>query len=141
MVLVQPGAPLLVDASAAAPAHGLGFLTTMQRPVARSSLHFEVQEEVLECLADRQEDITTVLIMVCNLVKAARISGLITDATRSLRSTEVEPSMVSNMVSQSSYQPVPATRTSFSHWCCWPFPVWRDEGGVGPTMLVRSIQE
>ena len=54
------------------------------------------EEEVLEWLADRQEDMNTTL-MAGNPVEAARISGLITDATR-LRPIGVEPSMVSNMV-------------------------------------------
>ena len=54
------------------------------------------EQEVLEWLADRQEDMNTAL-MAGNPSEAARISGMITDATRSLQPA-VQPSMVTNMV-------------------------------------------
>ena len=54
------------------------------------------EQEVLEWLADRQEDMNTAL-MAGNPSGAARISGMITDATRSLQPA-VQPSMVTNMV-------------------------------------------
>ena len=55
------------------------------------------EHEVLEWMADRQEDMTAALI-ARNTTEAARISSLITDATRSLHPESVPPSMVTNMV-------------------------------------------
>ena len=56
------------------------------------------EQEVLEWLADRQEDMNRAL-MSGNPFEAARISWLITDATRSLKPAGVQqPSMVSNVV-------------------------------------------
>ena len=54
------------------------------------------EHEVLEWMTDRQEEMTAALI-ARNPTEAARISSLITDATRSLQ-PEVLPSMVTNMV-------------------------------------------
>ena len=92
MVLVQQVAPQPVDASA----DGVGSATTIAGPSCttdrlsiRSWMREDyvpaTEEEVLEWLADRQEDMNTAH-MAGNPVEAARISGLITDATRSLRS-------------------------------------------------------
>ena len=110
MVLVQPVAPQPVDASAEVSLQQmvLDLQRQLQGPVAplvvspfrirkREDYVPATEEEVLEWLADRQEDMNTAL-MAGNPVEAGRISGLITDATRSLRPTGVEPSMVSNMV-------------------------------------------
>ena len=111
MVLVQPIAPQPVDASAEVSRLQqmvLDLQRQLQGPVAplvvspfrsrkREDYVPATEEEVLEWLADRQEDMNTAL-MAGNPVEAGRISGLITDATRSLRPTGAEPSMVSNMV-------------------------------------------
>ena len=56
------------------------------------------EHEVLEWMADRQEEMTAAL-MARNPTEAARISSLITDATRSLPPESVPPSMVTKMVS------------------------------------------
>ena len=111
MVLVHPVAPQLVDASAEVSRlqqmvldlqrqlQGLvaPLVVSPFRSRKREDYVPATEEEVLEWLADRQEDMNTAL-MAGNPVEAARISGLTTDATRSLRPTGVEPSMVSNMV-------------------------------------------
>ena len=55
------------------------------------------EHEVLEWMTDRQEEMTAAL-MARNPTEAARISSLITDATRSLQPESVPPSMVTNMV-------------------------------------------
>ena len=112
MVLVQPIAPQPVDASAEVSRLQqmvLDLQRQLQGPVAplvvspfrsrkREDYVPATEEEVLEWLADRQEDMNTALMAGRNPVEAGRISGLITDATRSLRPTGAEPSMVSNMV-------------------------------------------
>ena len=111
MVLVQPVAPQPVDASAEVSRLQqmvLDLQRQLQGPVAplvvspfrsrkREDYVPATEQEVLEWLADRQEDMNTAL-MAGNPVEAGRISGLITDATRSLRPTGEQPSMVSNMV-------------------------------------------
>ena len=55
------------------------------------------EHEVVEWMADRHEDMTAAL-MARNTTEAARISSLITDATKSLHPESVPPSMVTNMV-------------------------------------------
>ena len=55
------------------------------------------EHEVLEWMADRHEDMIAAL-MARNTTEAARISSLITDATKSLHPESVPPSMVTNMV-------------------------------------------
>ena len=79
------------------PANGVGSATTIAGPSCTTGRPSATEEEVLEWLADRQEDMNTAL-MAGNPVEAGRISGSITDASRSLRPTGVEPSMVSNVV-------------------------------------------
>ena len=54
-------------------------------------------QEFLEWMADRQEDMNAAL-MAGNPAEAARVSGVITDATRSLQSVTMQPSMITNMV-------------------------------------------
>ena len=56
------------------------------------------EHEVMELMSDRQEEMNAVLVSG-NPVEAARISGLITDATKSLFPTPVRSSMETNMVS------------------------------------------
>ena len=55
------------------------------------------EHEVLEWMGDGQENMTAAL-TARNTTEAARISTLITDATRSLHPESVPPSMVTNMV-------------------------------------------
>ena len=108
MILVQPVAPQPVDASAEVSRFQqmvLDLQRQLQGPVAplvvspfrsrkREDYVPATEQEVLEWL----EDMNTVL-MAGNPLEAGRISGLITDATRSLRPTTGEqPSIVSNMV-------------------------------------------
>ena len=54
-------------------------------------------QEFLEWMADRQEDMNAAL-MAGNPAEAARVSGVITDATRSLQSVTMQPSMITNRV-------------------------------------------
>ena len=54
-------------------------------------------QEFLKWMADRQEDMNAAL-MAGNPAEAARGSGVITDATRSLQSVTMQPSMITNMV-------------------------------------------
>ena len=57
----------------------------------------ETEHEVVEWMTDRQEEMIAAP-MARNPTEAVRISRLITDATRSLQSESVPPSMVTNMV-------------------------------------------
>ena len=103
--------------SGLAPASGRGFATTVAATsvvptqgvsaVTSSTSPFRIRKredyvpatehEVLEWMADRQEE-TTATLMARNPTEAARISSLITDATRSVQPESVPPSMVTNMV-------------------------------------------
>ena len=56
------------------------------------------EHEVMEWMSDRQEEMNAALVSG-NPMEAARISGLITDATKSLLPTPVRFSMETNMVS------------------------------------------
>ena len=54
-------------------------------------------QEFLEWMADRQEDVNAAL-MAGRPAEAARVSGVIIDATRSLQSVTMQPSMITNVV-------------------------------------------
>ena len=54
-------------------------------------------QEFLEWMADRQEEMNAAL-MSGSLPEGARVSGMITDATRSLQPVTIQPSMITNMV-------------------------------------------
>ena len=77
------------------------------------------EHEVLEWMTDRQEEMIAAL-MARNPTEAARISSLITDATRSLQPESVPPSMVTNMAVRMAQEARTISRYGVAR-----FPGWR----------------